>query len=234
MCCIPRICLYIVFSVSRCQSGCKHFNSLCVFAYESYLHGVSSSTEQMVSVDSKEIRFHTVTVRETKLLHSNSISKWKLFKGSKYKIRLSPHSLSNFKNYETTTLQVTYTLIVAIMVMNLVIAVILESYEESHEKQCPKKTLDEMECINLDLDLHAPTCWSIFFGIYELYCASFLLSLVKTHVVFAFAWYCTQRTGKCPKGRKSWFVHIWCFFVPYFIVFEFQLSFLENGLTGFK
>lgn len=68
---LPLHCLFGFSMSKRLQA----FQQFMRFAYESYLRGVSSSTEQMVSVDSKEIRFHTVTVRETKLLHSNSISK---------------------------------------------------------------------------------------------------------------------------------------------------------------
>ena len=79
----------------------------------------------------------------------------------------------------------TYTLIVAIMVMNLVIAVILESYEESHEKQCPKKHWMKWNVSTWTWTFMLPLVEAFFFWIYELYCASFLLSLVKTHVVFA-------------------------------------------------
>lgn len=213
MCCIPRICLYIVFSVSRCQSGCKHSNSLCVLHINRICVVSHHQPNRWCQLTQRKLDFirwpsekRSCFIQIPYLNESSSKDP-----SRKYGcFHIAFPILKAMKNYPSGDLHLD------------------RSHHGDEPRHCcdfgklwgvsretvPKKTLDEMECINLDLDLHAPTCWSVFFWIYELYCASFLLSLVKTHVVFAANWQMPKKTEILIRAYLMVFLcPIWLFWV---------------------
>lgn len=221
MCCIPRICLYIVFSVSRCQSGCKHSNSLCVLHINRICVVSHHQPNRWCQLTQRKLDFirwpsekRSCFIQIPYLNESSSKDP-----SRKYGcFHIAFPILKAMKNYPSGDLHLD------------------RSHHGDEPRHCcdfgklwgvsretvPKKTLDEMECINLDLDLHAPTCWSFFFlDLWAVLC-QFSSEFGQNSCGF-----CSELTN-AQKDRNLDSRISDGFFVPYLIVLSFNCHFWKT------
>ena len=107
------------------------------------------------------------------------------------------------------------------MVMNLVIAVILESYEESHEKQCPKKHWMKWNVSTWTWTFMLPLVEAFFLDLWAVLC-QFSSEFGQNSCGF-----CSELTN-AQKDRNLDSRISDGFFVPYLIVLSFNCHFWKT------